>query len=204
MRSVYAIRCMAVVFLTAAGLWAAEVWAADPAAVPETVFGTSLPRVTWDLIMRWINFIILAGLIIKYARAPLMEFLNGEKAKTARTIGQVEEKKRLAEEKIREGQIKLKASEERLSLIQDRIVAEGKKRREQMIVEAEDESRLMLSAARMRIDSQIRDAYESIRSEMIDTAVEKAMAKLPLAMTAADHEQWIATWVNQAQGLADT
>lgn len=191
--------CIGVVLMAATGLWAADVWAAEPAS--QTGF---MSRATWDVAMIWVNFLILVAIIFKYGRTPLINFVKGEQAKTARTIQQVEEKKQLAEEKIREGQSQLQASEERLALIQERTVAEGKRRRGQMIAEAQEESRLMLAAARMRIDSQIREAHDTIRGELIDSAFEKAVAKLPQMMTDADQQQLIRLWMNEAQRLAET
>lgn len=188
-----------VVLLGAAGIWGADVWAADPGSASKGAYAAYLTRANWDLLMRWVNFIILVVLILKYARRPVIEFLKGEKAQTARTIQQVEAQKRLAEEKIREGRIQLQASEARLTLIQERIVAEGKKRREQIIADAQQESRMMLAAARMRIDSQIRDAHDTIRGELIDMAFDKAMTKLPRVVTEVDQQQLIRLWVNEAQ-----
>ena len=88
-----------------------------------------------------------------------------------------------------------------MSLIKERIVAEGKRRREQMIADAQAESRLMLTAARTRIDSQIRDAHETIRAELIDAAYDKALAKLPKMVTKAHQDDLVALWVSTAQRL---
>ena len=193
------IQCIGVALMAFAGPWAAEVWASAPVSAPETVFGTQLHRSTWDLALNYLNFIILAALILKYARKPLRDFLHNEKAKTVQTLALVEEQKRLAEEKIREGQMQLQASQSRLDLIKKRIVAEGEQRREKMIAEAQEESRLMLATARIRIEHQIREAHHAIRSELIDTAFESALRKLPQKITDTDQRALIQSWVNEAQ-----
>lgn len=156
-------------------------------------------RQTWDLIMRWLNFIILAVVIIKYARAPLAQFLKEKRVETTLTIKQLEEKRAEAELKIRDGQIQLKSSQDKLALIKERILAEGQKRKEKIIEEARQESRLMLTAAQVKIENQIRDAAEKIKVELIDMAVQRAEAKLPQLLARQDHNRLIEQWMDAAQ-----
>jgi F-type H+-transporting ATPase subunit b len=156
-------------------------------------------RQAWDLIMRWVNFIILAVVIVKYARAPLAQFLKEKRAETSLTIKQLEEKKAEAELKIRDGRIQLKSSQDKLALIKERIVAEGKKRKEKIIEEARQESRLMLASAHVKIENQIRDAAEKIKIELIDMAVQRAEARLPQQLVRQDHNRLIEQWMDAAR-----
>ena len=104
------------------GFWSDLSWAAE--AAPDGViqrwvafFKTYLTRPMWDLIMRWVNFLILAFVIVKYARAPVSQFLKEKRAETSLTIKQLEEKKQEAELKIRDGRIQLQSSQDRLSAL---------------------------------------------------------------------------------------
>ena len=191
------------------GLWTAAAWASETAPSSQVVYDTYLSRMidylkenytraSWDLFMRWVNFLILVVVIVKYARAPVIGFLKGKRAETARAIELMDEEKRLAEEKIKEGRSKLKASQERLELIRDRIILEGKRKKEQMIADARQESHIMLASVRTKIDHQIRDAYRIIRVELVEAAAERALAKLPRIMTENDHERWVGLWMEEA------
>ena len=51
-------------------------------------------RSDWDAIMRWVNFIILAVLIIKYARKPLSSFLQNKVDEVARLLDGYENQNR--------------------------------------------------------------------------------------------------------------
>lgn len=155
-------------------------------------------RQAWDLILRWVNFIILAGVIIKYARAPLAQFFREKRAETSLTIKQLEEKRAEAEQKIRDGQIQLKSSQDKLALIKQRILAEGQKRKEKIIEAARQESRLMLTTAQVKIENQIRGAAETIKIELIDMAVQRAEAKLPQLLARQDHDRLIEQWMDAA------
>jgi F-type H+-transporting ATPase subunit b len=191
-------------------IWTAAAWAADTAASAQITYDTYLSRLmqylkenltrdSWDLFMRWVNFLILVAVIVKYARTPVLDFLRSKRAETARTFELIDDKKRLAEEKIKEGQMQLQASDERLKLIQDRIVAEGHRQKEKMIVAAEIESRLLLESAKAKVNSRIRDAHQRIRVELVELATEKAIAKLPELMTDQDHERMIDIWMEASE-----
>lgn len=152
-------------------------------------------RESYDLLMRWVNFIVLVVLIVKYARRPVMDFLKDKRNEISSLIDKYEAEKKEAAEKIRESQIQLEASQDRLNLIKERIVAEGQRRKEQVIADAKEESRLLLESARLKIRGQIREAYHTLRAELIDEAAQKALLKLPGLMTREDHERLIQKWL---------
>lgn len=161
--------------------------------------GGGFTRADWDLIMRWVNFIILAAVIIKYASKPLSDFLNGRKEEVARTLEKYETRKNEAMAKITEGRQLLEASAERLAQIRDRIVSEGERRKSEMIATAQQESRLMLETAQQKVEGQIRETYGRIKAELIDAATEHALAKIPAALTAGDHDKWVRLWIEAAR-----
>ncbi len=159
----------------------------------------NMTRPMWDTFMRWVNFIILTGLIIKYAKTPVVNFLKEKKAETALSIQSLEGKKHEAEAKIEESRRQLAASQEKLALIKARILSEGERRKEQIISQAHQESQRMLEGAKLKIDSQIREAYKAVRVELIDMAVENAVTKLPHAITDKDQQNWIGLWMDTVQ-----
>jgi F-type H+-transporting ATPase subunit b len=186
------------------GGWVADVWAAQP--IHDTLLGrwfdafkADFSRSTFDVCMSWVNFIILAALIYKYAKAPVIDFLKQKKAETAQSIQQMEERKIEADAKILQGQIELQDSEKRLVLIKERIAADGQRRKAQIIEQARQESRRLLDGARLKIDSQIREAYNTLRLELIDMAAEKAAAKMPRMITENDQEALVGLWMDAIQ-----
>ncbi len=170
--------------------WVANAWAAD---------NFEFNRQTYDLMMRWLNFIILAALIIKYARRPIANFLTEKRDEVTIAIERLEAQKRAAKEKLLECRKKLAVSEERLVQIENKIVAEGEARKAQLIADAQNDSRIMMETARLRIAHQIRETHARIKSELIDTAAQTAIAKLPGLLTAEDQERLIRKWMEAAQ-----
>ena len=180
-------------FLAAAILltcWAASAWAAEQ---------FEFTRETYDLLMRWVNFIILAVLIIKYARRPIANFLKERKDEVARTIENLENQKQAANEELLGYQKQLTASEGRLEDIKQKIIAEGEARKAEIIADAQNDSRIMLEAAQFRIEHMIHDTKQHIKSTLVDTAAEIALAKISAMITPEDQDNLIRQWIDAAQ-----
>jgi F-type H+-transporting ATPase subunit b len=156
-------------------------------------------RADWDLTMRWVNFTILAALIIKFARKPLADFLENKKNEVAGLIDRYENQKEEAKEKVIEGQRLLAESKKRLKVVEERIIAEGERHKTAAIESALAESRIMIATAQLKIEGQLRDMHGKLKAEIIDLATQKAMEKIPAVLTADDHKQLVHQWIEAAQ-----
>lgn len=171
-------------------LFASEASAAD---------SVGFTRSDWDMIMRWVNFIILAVLIIKYARKPLTDFLNKQRNEVATLIDRFEHQKKEAELKIQESQRQLAESEQRLKIVEERIIAEGERRKAAVIEAARSESRLMIESAQGKIEGQLREAYGILKAEVIDLASEKALSKIATVISDEDQHRLVHQWFEAAR-----
>ena len=148
-------------------------------------------RETYDLVLKWVNFIILASLIIKYARTPLKDFLKGQREKIAADIRKKEKEKDTAAAEVEEIKTALNEGEARFKDLKDRIVEQGKKRKEQIVEEAKMQSRQRLAETRKRVESQILEAKKRLKAELVDTAFELALQRLPKAITSEDNQKFL-------------
>ncbi len=156
-------------------------------------------RATYDIIMRWVNFLILAALLIKYGRGPIMNFLNGQKEQIKEEISQLEAKKKQVVEQIEEARILLKQRADRIEQIKQKIIADGTREKERIINQARRESQHLLESAGHKMEHQIRQARETVRAEMIDQAVALATKRLPELMTQADSENLVAKFIEATE-----
>jgi len=157
-----------------------EVWAAETAGSW---------RSTYDIVLKWINFIILVFIIVKFGKTPLMNFLKGQKENLAREIKQIENEKAELKGKIKETSKILDESEVRFAELKDRIVLHGEKKKEAIIQTAQNQSKTMLEDAKRRIDTHFIQAKNKFRAEMIDSAFDLAMERFPKEITAEDNEK---------------
>jgi len=148
-------------------------------------------RETYDLVLRWINFIIFAALIIKFARTPLKDFLKGQREKFAAEIRKKEKEKETATAEVEEIKTALHEGETRFKDLKDRIVEQGKKRKEQIVKEAKEQSRQMLAETQKRVENQILEAKKRLKAELVDAAVELALQRLPKEITSEDNQKFL-------------
>jgi len=147
-------------------------------------------RPMYDLILRWINFGIIAFVIVKYGKTPIMNFLRGQKDKLAQEINRLENEKKDAKAKIMETLKSVDESEVRFADLKDRIIQQGEKKKTEIIESAQNQSKLMLKDAKRRIDSHFLQAKKEFRAELIDRAMDMAMERLPREITDEDNDKF--------------
>jgi F-type H+-transporting ATPase subunit b len=155
-------------------------------------------RPTFDVVMRWVNFLILAVLLIKLTKVPIKSFLEGKKQDIADEIKGLESEKEELLRQIDENQNLLENSKGRLAELKKRIIAQGEKNKQRIIEDAEQEAKIMLASAKQKIESRIMEARETLKSELVDTAVAIAMEKLPEKITEEVNQRLIATFISNA------
>ncbi|HUT44571.1 MAG TPA: ATP synthase F0 subunit B [Desulfobacterales bacterium] len=147
-------------------------------------------RPMYDLSLRWINFGIIAFLIVKYGKTPIMNFLRGQKDKLAQEINQLENVKEDANAKIKEALKTVDESEVRFSELKDRIIQQGEKKKTEIIESAQNQSKMMLEDSKRRIDTYFLQAKNEFRAELIDRAMDMAMERLPREVTPEDNDKF--------------
>jgi F-type H+-transporting ATPase subunit b len=157
-------------------------------------------RTTYDLVLKWINFFILAFVVFKYGRTPLMNFLKGQKEKWAQEIKDLEMNKEDAVAKIRQTEKLIEESDVRLAELKDRIVQQGEKRKQEIIDLAEHHSRIMFEDARHRVEAHIAESKNAFRAEMVDAAIDLAIQRLPHEITKDDNQRFLDEYLTHAPG----
>ena len=157
-------------------------------------------RPLFDLIMRWLNFAIIAFVLIKFTRKPIKDYLANRREEIDYQIKKYERQKDAATEKVQEATKILNESTDRFEQIKQRIIRDGEKRKEQIIEKAQQESRMLLEGTQRKIQNQIVEARNLIRSELIDSAIDLAAQRLPEEITADDEQKLIENYMEVTTG----
>ena len=168
-------------------LWTLCFWLLLPAI--SGAAETAAWRPTYDLIMRWLNFLILVFVIVKFSRRPLSDFLKGKQEEIGAEIEKIEKEKEALAQAAAEARQKLEDSAKRLEALKQRIIDRGEKKKLQIIEEAREEGRHVMESARRKVQGTVLQAKNKIRGEMIDLAVAIALEKLPTEITNQDNER---------------
>ncbi len=155
-------------------------------------------RPTYDLVMRWVNFIILVAVIVRYARQPVKTFLQARSIEVRIEIEDLEKQKAKAVSAAAAIRQSLADSEARLAEIKARLLADGERRKEALLEQAEVESAMMLKDAERKIEGLLHKAQATLRGEIVDNAIDLAMERLPRELAPEDHEQLMADFFQVA------
>jgi F-type H+-transporting ATPase subunit b len=158
-------------------------------------------RPVYDLVMRWINFVILAFLIVRYGGPPLVKFLRNQKNDIQKQIDQVQQEKDAMMANVQQARSALQQSALRHDEIKAKIIEMGEHKKQEIIEESKEQSRLMLESARHRIDYQIHQAHEKLRLELLDMAMAAALEKLPEEITPDDDRKLIDKYLATAVAI---
>jgi F-type H+-transporting ATPase subunit b len=158
-------------------------------------------RPVYDLVMRWINFGILAFVVVRYGGPPLVNFLRNQKTEIQSKIDQVQQARDEMTARVQEAQVAMRESATRLDEIKARIIEMGEHKKQEIIEESKSQSRLMMESARHRIDYQIHQAAEKLRIELLDMAISMALEKLPHEITDNDNQKFIENYLAAATAL---
>ena len=154
-------------------------------------------RPTYDLVMRWVNFVILAVVLIKFGRRPIANLLNGRSAAISDRITKLENEKNAALAKVAESEALVDASHEKLAIITEKIMAQGEEQRRQIVAQAREDSQRLMDAARHRVVIAGHHAAESFRGELVDAAVAAAERQLSTKIRSSDNLRMADDYINQ-------
>ena len=164
--------------------------------------GTGDWRPAYDLALRWINFAILVFLILKYARKPLVNFFKDKSEDVKKEIRAVEKEKEVILARVDEILADRARSQEKLAKLKERVMAQGKAKKQSIIEGARKESKIMLESARRKIESQMAAAQDDIRAELIDHAIEAALKKLPDVIDEKDNRKLYDQYIEDTRHLS--
>lgn len=148
-------------------------------------------RPTYDLVMRWFNFALLAFVIVKYSREPLKDFLQGRKQAFSIEIKQMEDQHQQAAAQARQVTRQLEESGAQLAEMKERIINLGVGSKERIIEEARQQGRNMLLESQRRVEGQILKARQKFRNELVDAAIDRVLENLPKTISDDDRERMV-------------
>ena len=156
-------------------------------------------RPTYDLVMRWVNFLILAIIIIKFMRKPLADFIAGKQREVQSDVEVLEQKKNDALALKNEAEKEIAASSRKLKEIKRNIIAQGEKRKKQIIQDANREVEMLFKSVQAKIEGDIEQSKRQVKSDMVDKAMALAMQRLPEMMTEKDNQLLIEQFIAEAR-----
>lgn len=148
-------------------------------------------RSTYDVVMLWVNFVILTALLVKFLRKPLGRFLTSQRDAIKKTFDDLDIEKNRISEDIQALRDSMEARRQKAEERHRRIVEQARRERRDIIASARQEAQRRLTKARQQVDARHREACTRLRNEIIDAAVAKAMSELPRKVTPEEEQAWV-------------
>lgn len=147
-------------------------------------------RPTYDLIMMYVNFGILAFALYKILKKPLTDFIRSRQSMLADEIEKVEKSKQAVNAELKVATEQLEQSAARLETIKERIAAQGENEKKRLVDEANLQSRILIENARRRIDSRFSQARAQFREELLNAAFGLVFERLPKEIGEEDNKRF--------------
>ena len=156
-------------------------------------------RPAYDVAMRWVNFILLVAVIVKYAREPIKDFLKLRKEDVVSQIEELDSEKTRILGEIKAARQQSDANQARFEEMKKRLIAQGEARKQQIITQAQQQSAMMLEETRRKMENRIVQAQASLKMELLDMAIARATAQLPGVITDADNQRLLDEYMQSLQ-----
>jgi F-type H+-transporting ATPase subunit b len=167
--------------------------------VPGTAMAATADwRPTYDLVMLWVNFAIFSGVLFKYGREPIKQFIHQQKQDVASEIEAIEAEKKRVVGEIESASVKATENKRRIEEMKTRLIAQGELRKQEIVEQARQQSAIMMEETQKKMETRILQAKSKLKMELADMAFEQAIQRLPQIITADDNQRLLDIYM---QGL---
>jgi F-type H+-transporting ATPase subunit b len=163
--------------------------ALSPAVAWASAAGGEGASPIYNLIMKFVNFGILAGILFYFLRKPVSQSLADRREDIKRQLDEAREAKEAAEAKYQEYKGRVANLEQEIRQIQEDFRAEGDRLRARIVEDSRQAAEGIRRQAEAAGASEVRRAIDDLRAEVGDLAVQVAAEMLAKAYTAADQKK---------------
>lgn len=164
--------------------------------------GGGFDRSTWDVCMRIVNFGILAFVIYKYGKDPLVKFLAGKRASVVLSLEELEKETEYLARQREEQDTLLSNIDEKIGSIRDYYHRLGQDEKQKIMERATVQRDHMLEDARRRSERELEKAKGKFRAEVVEMALQSAEARIRQNITVADERELIGDYIRQLSDMS--
>ncbi len=147
-----------------------------------------------------INFLLIAAIIVYFARKPFAQFLKGRTEAIQKSLDEARTARELSEKALRDVEERLRLKDQEIAGIIAASTRSGEVEREALIKEAERMSRKVMEQARANVDFELKRARDAIRQEAAELAVELAERKLKEKLTPGEQKKLLEESLAKLEG----
>jgi len=155
------------------------------------------PAKVTDLILRTVNFVVFAGILIKLVAKPAKNFFAKRSQDIAQSLEDLEAQKAAAAKALAEAEAKLaQVAGERERIIQQ-YISEGEMEKAKIVEKAEMVAARIKEMAAMTISQETKKAAQDLKKEIADLSTKLAEELLKEKVTYADQLQLVEEYLKK-------
>ncbi|TMD86770.1 MAG: F0F1 ATP synthase subunit B [Chloroflexi bacterium] len=164
-----------------------------------TRLAAGLLTINGTLIAQLLIFLVMLGILYRFAWGPLLRILNERRARIAQGVEATERAKRELEEAERERQTKLEEARREAQAMLDRITKQAEDLRKELEAKAREQAEALIAKARAEIQQERQKAVQDLRLQVADLAVMAAGRIIGESLDAKKHRELIERAIEEAE-----
>jgi F-type H+-transporting ATPase subunit b len=164
-----------------------------------TRLAAGLLTINGTLIAQLLIFLVMLGVLYRFAWGPLLRILNERRARIAQGVEATQRAMQELEAAEREREAKLEEARKEAQAMLDRITKQAEDLRKELEAKAREQAEALLVKARAEIQQERQKAVQDLRSQVADLAVMAAGRIIGESLDAKKHRELIERAIEEAE-----
>lgn len=159
-------------------------------------------RKIWKTIWRFINFFILAFVIVKFGRKPLVDFLSNHGVEVGERLDRTKNVLDETETEYRKTEAKLARIEDLITEVKAYMEQDAERLKQRILEDAEENSKHMISEAKEIAESRLKAARDKVKNELVELAMAEAEKIIREHIAVKDQDRLIDEYMGRVAELS--
>ncbi len=164
-----------------------------------TRLAAGLLTINGTLIAQLLIFLVMLGVLYRFAWGPLLRILNERRTRIAQGVEATQRAMQELEAAERERQAKLEEARREAQAMLDRITKQAEDLRKELEAKAREQAEALIVKARAEINQEREKAVQDLRLQVADLAVSAASRIIGESLDAKKHRQLIERAIEEAE-----
>ena len=164
-----------------------------------TRLDAGLLTINGTLIAQLLIFLVMLGVLYRFAWGPLLRILNERRARIAQGVEATQRAMQELEAAERERQAKLEEARREAQAMLDRITKQAEDLRKELEAKAREQAEALVVKARAEIQQERQKAVQDLRLQVADLAVMAASRIIGESLDAKKHRELIERAIEEAE-----
>ena len=155
----------------------------------------------WSWVFKFVNFFVLAGLLVRFAGKPLKEYLQNRHNTIKNKLEEAKKMLEEAESLKAEYEKKIAKLDEEVESFKKTVMVEAEKEKKKILDEAKELTVKIKEQARLTYEQEAKEAIGKIKEEIARQTIEKAEKVVMEKLTKDDHTRMVGEFIEKLRSM---